>query len=437
MNLISSQTNSLNGKVVCPGDKSISQRILILGSLLNCNTSIKGFLDAYDPNSTLNALNLIGSSIVKTKTRIILNKRIQSFKKPEKDLDLGNSGTGMRLMLGLLSGLGIRATLTGDSSLSKRPMLRVIKPLMDMGTSIKSNNGKAPIRIIESNISNDYKYDMPIASAQVKSSLLLASLSSNKSITITEPKITRNHTERMIEYFGGDIQYDDKTRKGYIKLGKKNLIPKESYEVVGDFSSASFMIVAALIAKESNLVIKNVGLNPTRSGLINILLQMGANIEVKNQTLICNEESADLIVKSSSLHGIEVPENIIPNIIDEIPILSIAAAFSEGTTIIKNASELRVKESDRLNAISEGLSKLNINHKTFEDGISITGNTNDISVHEEIDSFDDHRIAMSFLIAGIKSKNGVVVNNCRNIETSFPNFKDIMNSLGMRINEKD
>ena len=241
----------------------------------------------------------------------------------------------------------------------------------------------------------------------------------------------------MIEYFGGDIQYGDKTRKGFIKLGKKNLIPKESYEVVGDFSSASFMIVAALIAKESNLVIKNVGLNPTRSGLINILLQMGANIEVKNQTLICNEESADLIVKSSSLHGIEVPENIIPNIIDEIPILSIAAAFSEGTTIIKNASELRVKESDRLNAISEGLSKLNINHKTFEDGISITGNTNDISVHEEIDSFDDHRIAMSFLIAGIKSKNGVVVNNCRNIETSFPNFKDIMNSLGMRINEKD
>ena len=236
---------------------------------------------------------------------------------------------------------------------------------------------------------------MPIASAQVKSSLLLASLSSNKSITITEPKITRNHAERMIEYFGGDIQYDDKTRKGYIKL-EKNLIPKESYEVVGDFSSASFMIVAALIAKESNLLIKNVGLNQPESGLINILLQMGANIEVKNQTLICNEESADLIVKSSSLHGIEVPENIIPNIIDEIPILSIAAAFSEGTTIIKNASELRVKESDRLNAISEGLSKLNINHKTFEDGISITGNTNDISVHEEIDSFDDHRIAMSF-----------------------------------------
>ena len=229
MNLVSSQTNSLNGEVVCPGDKSISQRILILGSLLNCNTSIKGFLDAYDPNSTLNALNLIGSSIVKTRTRIILNKRTQPFKMPDKDLDLGNSGTGMRLMLGLLSGLGIRATLTGDSSLSKRPMLRVIKPLMDMGANIKSNDGKAPIKIIESNISNDFKYDMPIASAQVKSSLLLASLSSNKSITITEPKITRNHTERMIEYFGGDIQYGDKTRKGFIRRLKQNINHFQKY----------------------------------------------------------------------------------------------------------------------------------------------------------------------------------------------------------------
>ena len=437
MNLISSQIKSLNGEVVCPGDKSISQRILILGSMLNCNTSIKGFLDACDPNSTLSALNHMGASIVKTKTRVILNKRTQPYKKPEEDLDLGNSGTGMRLMLGLISGLGIRATLVGDSSLSKRPMLRVIKPLMDMGANIKSNEGKAPIKMIESNITNDFKYDMPIASAQVKSSLLLASLSSNKSIIITEPKITRNHTERMIEYFEGDIEYDSKNKKGFIRLGKTNLTPKETYEVVGDFSSASFMIVAALIAKESHLVIKNVGLNPTRSGLINILLLMGADIKIVNQTLVCNEESADLIVKSSDLHGIEVPEEIIPNIIDEIPILSIAAAFSKGTTIIKNASELRVKESDRLNAISEGLRKLNINHKMFEDGLLIEGNTNDVDIYEEINSFDDHRIAMSFLIAGIRSKNGVKVNNCKNIETSFPNFKDIMNSLGMKINEKN
>ncbi len=437
MNLVSNQINSLSGEIACPGDKSISQRILILGSFLNCNMIIKGFLDAYDPNSTLNALNSIGASIEKKETEIVLNKREQSFKKPLNDLDLGNSGTGMRLLLGFISGLGINATLVGDESLSKRPMLRVIEPLQDMGVKLKSNEGRAPIKILESNISGDFEYEMPIASAQVKSSLILASLSSNNSLRVTEPKITRNHTEKMIEYFGGDIDYGNANKKGFIGLGKRNLIPKESYEIVGDFSSASFIIVAALIAKEANIIIKNVGLNPTRSGLIEILLQMGANIEIKNQNLICNEMSGDIFIKSSDLFGIEVPEEIIPNIIDEIPILCIAAAFAEGTTTIKNASELRVKESDRLNAISEGLKKLNISHNTFDDGISIKGTKDSVYVEEDIDSFDDHRIAMSFLISGIRSKNGVRVKNCLNIETSFPNFKDIMNSIGMRINEKD
>ena len=434
MNLTSTNTNSLNGEIICPGDKSISQRILILGALLNCDMEISGFLEANDPNSTLNALNEIGASIKKRGSKVILCKRELPFIKPSQNLDLGNSGTGMRLMMGLISGLGINATLTGDSSLSKRPMSRVIKPLKEMGAKIQSNEGKSPIEIIESNISSEFEYKMPIASAQVKSSLILASLSSNNSITIIEPKITRDHTERMIEYFGGSVTHSDDV-SGFIRVDNSKLTPKNSYEIVGDFSSAAFVIVATLISKESKVVIKNVGLNPSRSGLLEILVLMGANIEIKNKKIICNEESGDIFVKSSSLNGIDVPEDIIPNIIDEIPILSIAAAFAKGTTSIKNASELRVKESDRLEAISDGLKKLNIQHVTSEDGISITGKNDLILVDEEINSFDDHRIAMSFLVAGIRSVNNIKVKGCKNIETSFPGFKDIMNSIGMKIDE--
>ena len=434
MNLTSTNTNSLNGEIICPGDKSISQRILILGSLLNCDMEISGFLDANDPNSTLNALNEIGASINKSGSKVILCKRELPFIKPSQNLDLGNSGTGMRLMIGLISGLGINATLVGDSSLSKRPMSRVIKPLKEMGAKIQSNEGKSPIEIIESNISSEFEYKMPIASAQVKSSLILASLSSNNSITIIEPKITRDHTERMIEYFGGSVTHSN-DESGRITVDNSKLTSKDSYEIVGDFSSAAFVIVATLISKESKVVIKNVGLNPSRCGLLEILVLMGANIEIRNQKITCNEESGDIFVKSSYLNGIDVPEDIIPNIIDEIPILSIAAAFAKGTTLIKNASELRVKESDRLEAISDGLKKLNIKYEIFEDGISITGTNDLIIVDEEINSFDDHRIAMSFLVAGIRAVNNIKVRDCKNIETSFPGFKDIMNSIGMRINE--
>ena len=436
MNLTSTNTNSLNGEIICPGDKSISQRILILGSLLNCDMEISGFLDAKDPNSTLNALNEIGASINKSGSKVILCKRELPFIKPSQNLDLGNSGTGMRLMIGLISGLGINATLVGDASLSKRPMSRVIKPLKEMGAKIQSNEGKSPIEIIESNISSEFEYKMPIASAQVKSSLILASLSSNNSITIIEPKITRDHTERMIEYFGGSVTHSN-DESGRITVDNSKLTSKDSYEIVGDFSSAAFVIVATLISKESKVIIKNVGLNPSRCGLLEILVLMGANIEIRNQKITCNEESGDIFVKSSYLNGIDVPEDIIPNIIDEIPILSIAAIFAKGETIIKNASELKVKESDRLGAISNGLDKLNINHELFDDGLSIHGNNNILDTSHIIDSYGDHRIAMSFLIAGIRTKDGLAVKNCENIKTSFPSFKDIMNSIGMKIDEKN
>tara|TARA_B100001093_G_scaffold515925_1_gene593469 strand:- start:460 stop:1743 length:1284 start_codon:yes stop_codon:yes gene_type:complete len=427
----------MTGEVNCPGDKSISQRILIIGSLLNCDMEIEGFLDAEDPNSTLNALNKLGASISRDANRVYLNKRNIIFCNPSEDLNLGNSGTGARLLLGLIAGLGLRSRLVGDHSLSNRPMARVIRPLIEMGSAIESKEERLPITTSACNLSNHYEYVMPIASAQVKSCLLLAALSSKNNIKITEPKITRDHTERMIELFEGNISYGQKESAGQIELKYTDLSPKNHYIVPGDFSSASFIIVASILAKNSEVLIKNVGLNKTRAGLIEILLLMGANIEIKNKKLLSNEEVGDIIVKSSTLNGINVPENIIPNIIDEIPILSIAAAFAVGKTTIKNAAELRVKESDRLNAISKGLSKLKINHEMFNDGILITGTKNKIECNESINSFDDHRIAMSFLISGIRSKNGITVQDCKNIETSFPKFKDIMNSLGMNINEKN
>ena len=436
MNLISQEIQSMSGEVYCPGDKSISQRILIIGSFLNCDMEIDGFLDSEDPNSTLKALNDIGASIKKEQNKVFLTKRNIPFRESSNDLDLGNSGTGARLILGLIAGLALKSTIVGDSSLSNRPMLRVIKPLTEMGANIQSSNGTLPIKTFDSRISNNFKYDMPIASAQVKSCLLLAALASKNNIKIIEPKITRDHTERMIDHFGGDISFGKKENTGEVELKLNILSPKSTYSVPGDFSSAAFIIVAALISHKSKVLIKNVGLNKTRCGLIEILKLMGANIDIQNQKTASNELVGDVIVKSSNLVGINVPENIIPNIIDEIPILSIAAAFADGKTKISNAAELRVKESDRLNAISDGLSKLNIRHQIFNDGIEIIGTKEKIDSDDMINSFDDHRIAMSFLIAGIRSKNGISVMNCKNIETSFPNFMNIMNSLGMKIDEK-
>jgi len=435
LNLESYPTNQLSGEVTCPGDKSISQRILIIGSLLNCDITISGFLDAEDPNSTMMALNNLGSSIKKENDIFSISHRSKPFSNPSSFLDLGNSGTGMRLLTGFISGLNLVATLTGDDSLSKRPMSRVVNPLTLMGKEISTNDGKAPIQIKGGNIKDNFEYVMPVASAQVKSSLLLAALSSGKSIKITESKVTRDHTERMIQYLDGSIEILESSKHKTIYLKSSKLSKISSYEVVGDFSSAAFIIVAALISKNSEVLIKNVGLNKTRSGLLQVLLQMNANIEIVNKRQTFNEDCGDIIIKSSKLEGIKVPNSIIPNIIDEIPILSIAACFAEGKTTIKNASELKVKESDRLHATSMGLKAMNIKHDLLDDGLVINGTKDDVEIHEEIESFGDHRIAMSFLIAGLRSKNGVKVKDCINIHTSFPNFSTIMNNLGMNINE--
>ncbi len=436
MKLFAKNTAKLNGKVICPGDKSISQRVLIIGSLSNQNILVSGFLDGEDPLSTLRSLNQIGSDILFEEGIVKISRRDVAFNSPVTPVDLGNSGTGMRLMMGLICGSGMQASLIGDESLMRRPMDRVASPLNQMGANIVTSNGTPPVIINKTDIIEGFSYELPVASAQVKSAILLAGVAANKQVTVIEPSITRDHTELMLQYFGLNIDSKVHGSGKKITFIPGNKITAIDYKVVGDFSSAAFLIVAALIADDAELHIKNVGLNPTRCGLINILIEMGGSIEIKNEKDLCNEVVGDITVKSSKLKGIDVSGKIIANIIDEIPILSIAAAAASGETNISDAKELRVKESDRLEAISSGLLALGVEHKLFEDGISITGGFLQKDESIEIDSFGDHRIAMSFLISSLCIKNGVSVNDCSNIYTSYPNFIETMHKLGMHINEE-
>ena len=436
MRLFAKNKSSINGQAICPGDKSISQRAIIIGALANQDISISGFLKGEDPLSTLSALNQIGADISITNNVVNINKRENLFNNPSNSIDLGNSGTGMRLMMGLIAGSGLKAKLIGDESLMKRPMSRVSIPLNEMGANVADSKGLPPIQINPGAIADNFAYEMPIASAQVKSSILLAGVASNKKVSIFEPSITRDHTEIMLKHFGLNIKSEEENDGKRITFTPGNKLLAKDYDVVGDFSSAAFLIIAGLIASDSKISIKNVGLNPTRSGLVDILIKMGGNIKIKNKNILSGELVGDIFVESSELKGVDIRGGVIANIIDEIPILSIAAACAEGTTRISDAHELRVKESDRLEAISSGLTKLKVKHELFEDGISIDGGIPENNKVIEIDSYGDHRIAMSFLISSLKVKNGVSVDNCKNIYTSYPNFVETMNGLGLPINEQ-
>ena len=408
----------------------------MIGALMNQEMTVDGFLHAEDPLSTMNALNQIGAGIKVDENGLVhLCKRNYIFQNCDEPLDLGNSGTGLRLMLGLTSGIGLNLSFCGDESLSSRPMSRVINPLTEMGANIKSSSGKLPISISAASLQNQYRYELPVASAQVKSSILLAGLASGTGVEIIEPIQTRDHTERMLKNFGANIEIASEGGKNIIQLAPSNHLHAENYKVVGDISSAAFLIVAALISDSPGLEITNVGMNPSRTGVLQALQKMGANIDVRNQRLESGEPCADLIIKKSTLKGVELSGDIIPNIIDEIPIISIAAAFAEGETIIRDAEELRVKESDRLKAVSDGFTRLGIAHKNFEDGMSIMGSPNFLLLDQStsIESHEDHRIAMSFLIAGLKCSKPIIVKNCKNIFTSFPDFIELISSIGYKL----
>ena len=436
MNLTTSINSQIFGTVQCPGDKSISQRVLMIGALMNQEMTVDGFLHGEDPLSTMNALNQIGSDITIDENGLVnLHKRKYIFQSCDAPLDLGNSGTGLRLMLGLTSGIGLNLSFCGDESLSSRPMSRVINPLTEMGASIESSNGKLPISILPTSLQKQYTYELPVASAQVKSSILLAALASGTGVEIIEPIQTRDHTERMLKNFGANLKVTTEGSKNIIQLSPSNNLHAENYKVVGDISSAAFLIVAALISDSPRLEITNVGMNPSRTGVLQALQNMGADIEVRNQRLESGEPCADLLIKKSVLKGVELSGDIIPNIIDEIPIISVAAAFAEGETIIRDAEELRVKESDRLKAVSDGFTRLGIAHKNFEDGMSIMGSPNALLIEQpiSIESHEDHRIAMSFLIAGLKCSKPITVKDCKNIFTSFPDFIELISSIGYKL----
>jgi len=436
LNLTTPINCQVKGTVQCPGDKSISQRVLMIGAFMNQDMKVDGFLHGEDPISTMNALNQIGANItVNDNGSVQILKRDFIFCNCDEPLDLGNSGTGLRLMLGFTSGLGLNLSFCGDESLSSRPMDRVLNPLTEMGADIKSSNGKLPIKISTSKLTKQYSYELPVASAQVKSSILLAGLASGSAVEIIEPIQTRDHTERMLKNFGANIEIAKKDEKNIIRLWPSNHLNAKNYTVVGDISSAAFLIVAALISNSPGLEITNVGMNPSRTGVLRALEKMGANIEIKNQRLESGEPCADLEVKQSELKGVELSGEIIPNIIDEIPIISIAAAFANGKTIIRDASELRVKESDRLKAVSDGFETLGVKHQNFEDGMTIMGNQNTLQPEEPIfiESHGDHRIAMSFLIAGLRCSQSITVKDCKNIFTSFPNFIELISSIGYKL----
>jgi 3-phosphoshikimate 1-carboxyvinyltransferase len=436
LNLTTPINCKVNGTVQCPGDKSISQRVLMIGAFMNQDMKVDGFLHGEDPISTMNALNQIGAAItVNDNGSVQIPKRDFIFCNCDEPLDLGNSGTGLRLMLGFTSGLGLNLSFCGDESLSSRPMDRVLNPLTEMGADIKSSNGRLPIKISTSKLTKQYSYELPIASAQVKSSILLAGLASGSVVEIIEPVQTRDHTERMLKNFGANIEIAKKDEKNIIRLWPSNHLNAKNYTVVGDISSAAFLIVAALISNSPGLEITNVGMNPSRTGVLRALEKMGANIEIKNQRLESGEPCADLEVKQSRLNGVELSGEIIPNIIDEIPIISIAAAFADGKTIIRDASELRVKESDRLKAVSDGFKSLGVIHQNFEDGMTIMGNPHTLQPEEPIliESHGDHRIAMSFLIAGLRCSQSITVKDCKNIFTSFPNFIELISSIGYKL----
>ena len=431
LTLIANPTKTISGTVIVPGDKSISHRAIIFSMLCKGRTKIYNLLESEDVKRTIDVSQSLGSNIITNNQFIdIHGLGIDGISEPKSVLDFGNSGTSLRLFMGILSSQTFTTTLTGDNSLLKRPMERVASPLRLMGANISTNNGKAPVTIsppLGTFHGIDYKLDIP--SAQIKSAIILASLfCRNKTILHTDTT-TRDHTENMLKLFN----YPISTSKNSIEVNPGILESPKIIKVPGDFSSASFFIVAALLSEDSRIIIKNVGLNPTRTGLINILRLMGADIQV-NITNKNYEATGDVIVSSSKLMGIKVPNELISLAIDELPLIFLAAAVASGETIIRNAEELRFKESDRIKSMVDLLKNLSIEVNEYQDGLEIKGGNISGGI---INSFGDHRIAMTALVASSIAKEKIEVENCENINTSFPSFITLMNSIGMNIIKKE
>jgi 3-phosphoshikimate 1-carboxyvinyltransferase len=422
---------SLSGSFVLPGDKSISHRSIMLGSLAKGTTEVTGFLQGADSLATLEAFRAMGVKISDPAegALTITGVGLHGLKPAGKALDVGNSGTSMRLLAGILSGQSFDSELIGDDSLSRRPMSRVAAPLSLMGARVDTGaGGTPPLHIQGGKNLVGIEYPMPMASAQVKSCLLLAGLYAQGETAVIEPAATRDHTERMLRAFGVEVVTQDSRAS---LLGGQEL-QATSIQVPADISSATFFIVASAISKNSEVRLLKVGVNPTRDGIIHILRLMGADIEMENQRLLGDEPVADILVRSSPLQAIDIPEHLVPLAIDEFPAVFVAAACASGTTRLTGAAELRVKETDRIQVMADGLKILGIKCKVLDDGIEITGG---LIKGGKVDSCGDHRTAMSFAIAALRSQKPIEILDCDNVATSFPNFVELASSAGLGIQE--
>jgi len=425
MDLVVNKINEVMGKITVPGDKSISHRSIILGSIAEGRTHVHKLLLSEDVKSTISCLAKLGVVIEKHNDITVVKSMLPKHYKPyTQELDAGNSGTTVRLLLGLISGSSNSYSFTGDSSLKKRPMRRITDPLEQMGANISFLNEKKslPIKIKGGNL-RAINYKLPVSSAQVKSAIILAGLQSEGTTFIEEPEITRDHTEIMINYFGGKIEKKDNLIK--IEGGQK--LVGDKIAVPGDISSAAFLMVLGLVSPKSELLIENVGLNPTRTGIIDALESMEANIEIISEQIFNEEKSGHILVRNSNLKGITIEGNIIPRLIDELPILAVAATQAEGKTIIKNAEELRVKESNRIEMMVTQLRKMGAIIEETVDGMIIEGPTK--LKGTVVNSGGDHRIAMALTIAGMvaEGETRVLGSNC--IYISFPEFEQILKKI--------
>jgi 3-phosphoshikimate 1-carboxyvinyltransferase len=422
---------ALNGTIRVAGDKSISHRSIMLGSLAEGVTEVSGFLEGEDCLATMNAFRAMGVKIDhygEGQVRIE-GAGLKGLKKPAAPLDLGNSGTSMRLMSGICAGQDFDVTLIGDASLSKRPMRRVTEPLSEMGARIEtSEGGTPPLKIYGGQPLKGMNYVLPMASAQVKSCVLLAGMYAKGETCTTEPAPTRDHTERMLNGFGYAVQRTG--ARACLHGGGK--LSGTQIDVPADISSAAFFMVGASIAPNSDITLRNVGINPTRDGVITILREMGADISVHNVREVCGEPVADIRVRSARLKGIHIPEEQVPLAIDEFPAIFVAAACAEGTTVLTGAEELRVKESDRIQVMADGLQVLGISAEPTSDGIHIEGGQLGSGT---VQSHGDHRISMSFAMAALRANGAITIEDCANVNTSFPGFVDLAASCGLNITQ--
>lgn len=419
--IIYKSEKGLKGTVTIPSDKSISHRAIMFTSLARGKSVIKNFSKGQDPLSSLKVCKALGiDAEFSNEELIVKSKGILSA--PQTQLDCGNSGTTMRLMSGILAGQNFNSTLIGDESLSKRPMKRVIEPLSLMGAKIESNEFKAPLKIYGQNL-QPINYISKLASAQVKSCILLAGLNIDGQTSFTEPYVSRNHTEIMLKYMGANITVNNTT----VTIEKSELEPK-TIEICGDISSAAYFIVAGLIVPNSKIILKNVGLNPTRTGILEVAEKMGGNIEILDKRNISGEDVGDIQISYSDLKACAIEGEIIPRLIDELPVIAVLATQAKGTTIIKDAQDLRNKESDRIKAVVTELKKIGADIEETPDGFIINGKTN-LKGDTEVETYHDHRLAMSLYAAGLICDKPIRINGFEWVDISFPEFDKLFNSL--------